>query len=85
MRADLFGLRCFYRKELVQVRPAIPILPDGLREKAAGLASASVPTFSQNLQVAPWLACCILHNISNEHNSAINETWQQAANDLGEQ
>jgi len=31
------------------------------------------------------LACCILHNILNEHNSAINETWQQAANDLGEQ
>jgi len=29
--------------------------------------------------------CCILHNILNEHNSAINETWQQAANDLSEQ
>jgi len=28
------------------------------------------------------LACCILHNILNEHNSAINETWQQAASDL---
>jgi len=26
-----------------------------------------------------------LHNILNEHNSAINETWQQAASDLREQ
>jgi len=30
-------------------------------------------------------ACCILHNILNEHSSAINETWQRAANDLREQ
>nr|XP_016927079.1 uncharacterized protein LOC108007825 isoform X1 [Drosophila suzukii] len=32
------------------------------------------------------LACCILHNISNEHNSAINETWLQmtyANNQIG--
>jgi len=31
------------------------------------------------------LACCILQNILNEHNSAINETWQQAASDPREQ
>jgi len=57
MRGDLVGLPCVYRKGLVLVRPAVPavpVLPDGLRAKAAGLASASVPTFSQNLQVASW-------------------------------
>jgi len=54
MRGDLFGLWCFYRKGLVPVRPAIPLLPDGLRAKAAGLASASVPTSWQNVHVASW-------------------------------
>jgi len=54
MGEDLFGLPCFYRKGLVLVRQAIPVLPDGLRAKAAGLASAFVPTFSQNLHVASW-------------------------------
>ncbi|XP_070068180.1 putative nuclease HARBI1 [Drosophila takahashii] len=31
------------------------------------------------------LACCILHNILNEHNSTINENWQPTASDLREQ
>ncbi|XP_070069201.1 putative nuclease HARBI1 [Drosophila takahashii] len=31
------------------------------------------------------LACCILHNILNEHNSAINENWNLTSTNLREQ